>query len=818
MRIGFPHRILIVSCLAALLALAATATAGPVQDLVLRLVDENGNAITDATVARRLPNGDLVKAQRLEDGRYLISNVSVKVLVEVDRPGAGTTVHGLSVPNGIRLVEQTLSFRALRETEEPAAGIPNDNCAEATLVAIPSTTFGFTSGAGLDAGVPECDFGHTAPGVWYAVIGTGTTITATMCDEASFDTRLTVYCGSCEELVCVGADDDFCGIAEESQVAWCSQAGTEYLIFVHGFGSATGIFNLSVSADAVECFPTVACGPIGACCLPDGSCEQGSEAQCEFLGGVYQGDDTKCAVSEYEAFGCDFGLEDISGTGAPVPGATDTDDGGSTVPIGFSFSFFGVAHTEVGVSSNGYLSFGGPLGDYTNEAIPSTNTPNNLIAPFWDDWAPDLAGDVDFQTKGAAPNRRFIAQWTGVTHYDAGGTSTFQVILFEGSNCIRFRYDDELTVVSPTVGIEDPDGETGIDVPGGLIEPGDCIGFCPILAECRIAAALDIKPGSCPNPLNTKIRNGHAVLPVAILGTESFDVTDIDVSTIRLEGVAPIRSAIEDVAAPFEGDDCGCTTAGPDGHADLTLKFNYTAIVEAIGDVDAGDIVPLTITGELENGTPFQGEDCVRILHGVSVIAPNGGEIIESDRTFTVQWKTEPVDLIPAQVDIELSVDGGAFYSIPVAMREEDSGSFIWSVPEIASENVVLRVTVWDDQGVGEVDESDQRFEIKAAGATGVPVSRIPSEAYLENGAPDPFSALTTVRFGIPRPTRVELSIYSVEGRVVKRLVSEPMAAGSWERAWDGTDESGNRVTSGAYFLRLVTQETDIVRRVTLLR
>jgi hypothetical protein len=48
---------------------------------------------------------------------------------------------------------------------------------------------------------------------------------------------------------------------------------------------------------------------------------------------------------------------------------------------------------------------------------------------------------------------------------------------------------------------------------------------------------INIKPGSCPNPLNVK---NKGVLPVAILGMEEFDVPMIDVASIRLEGVAPM--------------------------------------------------------------------------------------------------------------------------------------------------------------------------------------------------------------------------------------------------------------------------------------
>jgi hypothetical protein len=137
---------------------------------------------------------------------------------------------------------------------------------------------------------------------------------------------------------------------------------------------------------------------------------------------------------------------------------------------------------------------------------------------------------------------------------------------------------------------------------------------------------FDIKPGSCPNPLNVKSKG---VLPVAILGAADFDVTRIDLSTVLLlKRAAPLRSseedvaapvpAVRDVAAPFNGkfpEDClDCTELGPDGFDDLTLKFDTQDIFAAIGDVEDGDCVDLTITGYLLDGTPFEFKDTVIIL------------------------------------------------------------------------------------------------------------------------------------------------------------------------------------------------------------
>jgi len=109
----------------------------------------------------------------------------------------------------------------------------------------------------------------------------------------------------------------------------------------------------------------------------------------------------------------------------------------------------------------------------------------------------------------------------------------------------------------------------------------------------------------------------------AILGTDDFDATQVDPASVRLEGVAPFRSNLKDVATPFEPftgktDASDCTDAGPDGYLDLTLKFDRPDIVEAIElnlgrEVEDGETLILTLEGVLFDGTPIVGEDVVVI-------------------------------------------------------------------------------------------------------------------------------------------------------------------------------------------------------------
>lgn len=135
-----------------------------------------------------------------------------------------------------------------------------------------------------------------------------------------------------------------------------------------------------------------------------------------------------------------------------------------------------------------------------------------------------------------------------------------------------------------------------------------------------VQVAVDIKPGSCPNPLNTKSKG---VLTVAILGTEDFDPTDIDPTTVLLsrevceDGISPIRWSYEDVATPFEGTGCDCHDLDGDGYLDLTLKFKTQEVLASLGDVNDGEVIKLTISGHLKKeacSVPIQGSDCIIVL------------------------------------------------------------------------------------------------------------------------------------------------------------------------------------------------------------
>jgi hypothetical protein len=166
----------------------------------------------------------------------------------------------------ILVIVIALSYLAIGGLSAVAGTAGSDLCQDAPSVGVPSNNAGTTSGATSDI-APSCDDGPGAPGVWYAVTGTGNTLTASLCNNTSYDSILDVYCGDCQNLTCVASDDDFCSPFGPSQVSWCSEAGVTYRILVNGFNGGTGNFELAISDDGSPCTPSVVCenGEGGAC-------------------------------------------------------------------------------------------------------------------------------------------------------------------------------------------------------------------------------------------------------------------------------------------------------------------------------------------------------------------------------------------------------------------------------------------------------------------------------------------------------------------------------------------------------------------------
>ncbi|MEC9352473.1 MAG: thrombospondin type 3 repeat-containing protein, partial [Planctomycetota bacterium] len=124
---------------------------------------------------------------------------------------------------------------------------------DAGIRVLRTTVVASTVGSATDPENNTCG-GSSAPGIWYKLLGTGRSMVAETCGEISdYDTRLSVYSGSCGALNCVTSNDDACSRAGRcclSRVSWDSIENETYYILVHGFSSNSGLFELNVTTDA----------------------------------------------------------------------------------------------------------------------------------------------------------------------------------------------------------------------------------------------------------------------------------------------------------------------------------------------------------------------------------------------------------------------------------------------------------------------------------------------------------------------------------------------------------------------------------------
>jgi M6 family metalloprotease-like protein len=89
---------------------------------------------------------------------------------------------------------------------------------------------------------------------------------------------------------------------------------------------------------------------------------------------------------------------------------------------------------------------------------------------------------------------------------------------------------------------------------------------------------------------------------------------------------------------------------------------------------------------------------------------------------------------------------------------------------------------------------------------------------YLYQNYPNPFNPTTSITFTVASRSHTTLSIYNIEGRLVKTLWNAEMDGGAKTIVWNGMDARGNLVSSGVYFYRLKSGSNVMTKKMILLK
>ncbi|MFN8177722.1 MAG: S8 family serine peptidase [bacterium] len=263
----------------------------------------------------------------------------------------------------------------------------------------------------------------------------------------------------------------------------------------------------------------------------------------------------------------------------------------------------------------------------------------------------------------------------------------------------------------------------------------------------------------------------------------------------------PCGGALEDALSDAELSGAilvACAGNGGIGDADVSCPGAsiHSMSIGVTGDNDArasysgtGDALDFVAPGHVVRSVVYNSfDDGFQIFSGCSAATPVAAGIVSILRALGPELRTPEVRAILQATAEDL-----------VGAPEEDTPG-------------------WDPfMGYG-------RLNLRAAlqyfvGATGAPRAEVRGEGDLRVDArPNPVRGPVTIRFTLPAEAWAKVSIFDVQGRLVRTLLEGLRGAGGHDVAWDGTDGGGHPTAPGVYFARVAADGRSALQKVTVLR
>jgi len=317
----------------------------------------------------------------------------------------------------------------------------------------------------------------------------------------------------------------------------------------------------------------------------------------------------------------------------------------------------------------------------------------------------------------------------------------------------------------------------------------------------------DRAPGSNTPPVLDFISD-KAVAPGSTLSFTISATDDEDGPLAYSTGPVPSGSGFDPNQARFEW-----TPFNAD-QGSYVVKFR---VEDSAGAADS-QLVRITVS----EGAPPLPTTCTpdtTITDGTIGVNVQGVNVVQDEHSFVVSSNTQAIEGYlswtgaPA-VDLDLYlIDEQGNVVASGATATSDPEHLIYVAP--AAGTYRWRVASFDNPN------PSQAYEVTGIRCTAEPVAVGNAGAprlSLAQAAPNPFSRSCTIGFATPVRGPASLRIYNVAGRLVRTLVSGELAAGAYQRVWDGRDESGSLVGSGVYFYRLTTVSGTRAQRAVFVR
>ena len=304
----------------------------------------------------------------------------------------------------------------------------------------------------------------------------------------------------------------------------------------------------------------------------------------------------------------------------------------------------------------------------------------------------------------------------------------------------------------------------------------------------------------------------------------------------------PLISSIEDVSDP------------KDQGGWVYLRW-IASILDADGNITQYGISQLNLANEwvsLGSVPSTQSDSYIFAAHTYQDSSDQG---IYWSKFQVTAHTIDPEDFFSSEIDSGFSVDNlspAVPTGLLASMTEQDAVQLTWDAPVDADFKYfrIYRSTVsgFDPSGMEPYSESigtsfiDTEVSINqtlyyvlsavdshgnesgfseevSATLVGIEAGEIiPVDFVLFDAFPNPFNPSTTIKYGIPTQSDATLIIYNLMGQEIVRWHEFNLAAGYYEKTWNGTNKFGIPVVSGVYVYRIVAGDFVETRKMVLLK
>ena len=227
---------------------------------------------------------------------------------------------------------------------------------------------------------------------------------------------------------------------------------------------------------------------------------------------------------------------------------------------------------------------------------------------------------------------------------------------------------------------------------------------------------------------------------------------------------------------------------------EITLTSGVSARIVSKDYSLKGKANSLTVNGmDLYFGVELSDKD--RLSYRLPPKPPTGAFDVRFKDGWRITKDYGEIDVMPTTETLTIS------YNIKINAGEHHN----WVLTATSGEDCIL-----ESSGEFVVPSSD-RFTLEKKAA-------VPGLFALHPAYPNPFNPITTLRYDLPEPAFVTLTIFDMMGREISQLVNKNQEAGFKSVVWNGTDSLGKSVSAGVYLYQIQTGEFVQTKKMLLLK